>query len=144
MLSRKRFALVSAPADGLDSSVAPEPLATTSAATLRNKRVFIIDAASYLETMFLGLLQGFAIAPRIIHGIVRVPSDLPDGNGLELCLWTRSQPALEATKVILCSGRLRPDLERPALEAGAVAFIAKPVGLDQFRATILSHVPLEP
>jgi len=75
---------------------------------------------------------------------VRVRSDLPDGNGLELCRWTRSQPALEATKLILCSGRLGPDLERPALEAGAVAFIAKPFGLEQFRATIRSHVPLEP
>jgi two-component system OmpR family response regulator len=70
--------------------------------------------------------------------------DLPDGNGLELCRWTCSQPALQPTKVILCSGRLGPDLERQALEAGAVAFLAKPFGLDQFRATIRSHVPPEP
>jgi DNA-binding response OmpR family regulator len=70
--------------------------------------------------------------------------DLPDGNGLELCRWTCSQPALQATKVILCSGGLGPDLERQALEAGAVAFIAKPFGLEQFRATIRSHVPPEP
>ena len=70
--------------------------------------------------------------------------DLPDGSGLELCRWTRSQPALQAAKVILCSGGLGPDLERQALEAGAVAFIAKPFGLDQFRATIRSHVPPEP
>ncbi len=70
--------------------------------------------------------------------------DLPDGNGLELCRWTRSQAALQATKVILCSGRLGPDLERQALEAGAVGFIAKPFGLDQFRAAIRSHVLPEP
>ena len=70
--------------------------------------------------------------------------DLPDGNGLELCGWTRSQPALQATKVILCSGGLGPDLERQAIEAGAVGFMVKPFGLDQFRATIRSHVPPEP
>ncbi len=70
--------------------------------------------------------------------------DLPDGNGLELCRWTCGQQALQATKVILCSGRLGPDLERQALEAGAVGFIAKPFGLDQFRAAIRSHAPPEP
>jgi CheY-like chemotaxis protein len=66
---------------------------------------------------------------------------VPDGSGLELCRWTRSQPALRATKVILCSGRLEPDLQRQALEAGAVALIAKPFSLDQFTATIRFHVP---
>ncbi len=69
--------------------------------------------------------------------------DLPDGSGLELCRWTRSQPALRAIKVILCSGRLEPSLERQALEAGAVAFIAKPFSLDQFTATVRFHVPPE-
>ena len=67
--------------------------------------------------------------------------DLPGGTGLELCRWTRSQPTLRATKVILCSGRLEPDLERQALEAGAVACMAKPFNLDQFKAAIRSHVP---
>jgi DNA-binding response OmpR family regulator len=70
--------------------------------------------------------------------------DLPDGSGLELCRWTCSRPALRATKVILSSGRLEPDLEQQALDAGAVAFIAKPFNLHQFTATIRSHVPPGP
>jgi DNA-binding response OmpR family regulator len=70
--------------------------------------------------------------------------DLPDGNGLELCRWTRGQPALQATKVILCSGGLEVDLEPRAREAGAAGFMVKPFSLDEFRATIRSHVPPEP
>ena len=70
--------------------------------------------------------------------------DLPDGSGLELCRWTRNQPALQATKVILCSGGLEVDLEPLAREAAAAGFIVKPFGLDQLRATIRSHIPPEP
>ena len=70
--------------------------------------------------------------------------DLPDGSGLELCRRTRSQPALQATKVILCSGGLEVDLEPRAREAGAAGFMVKPFSLDQFRATIRSHIPPEP
>ena len=70
--------------------------------------------------------------------------DLPDGSGLELCRWTRSQPALQATKVILCSGGAEVDLEPRAREAGAAGFMAKPFGLDEFSATIRSHVRPEP
>ena len=70
--------------------------------------------------------------------------DLPDGNGLELCRWTRSQPGLQATKVILCSGGLEVDLEPRAREAGASGFMAKPFSPNQFRETIRSQVPPEP
>jgi len=70
--------------------------------------------------------------------------DLPDGNGLELCRWIRSQPALQATKVILCSGGLEVDLEPRAREAGAAGFMAKPFSPNQFRETIRSHLPPEP
>jgi DNA-binding response OmpR family regulator len=67
--------------------------------------------------------------------------DLPDGSGLELCRWTCDQPALRTTKVIICSGRLDPDTERRALEAGVVAFLPKPFELARFAAIIRSHMP---
>jgi DNA-binding response OmpR family regulator len=70
--------------------------------------------------------------------------DLPDGSGLELCRWTRGRAALQSTKVILCSGGVGRDLEREALQAGAVAFLSKPFSLDQFTATVRFHVPPGP
>ncbi len=77
-------------------------------------------------------------------GLLLSDVDLPDGNGLELCQWVRTQEALQSIKIIICSGRLEPDLEQRAFQAGAVACLAKPFSLDQFTTTVRSHIPWKP
>jgi DNA-binding response OmpR family regulator len=66
--------------------------------------------------------------------------DLPDGTGLELCLWAKARPELAQAPVLLCSGRDDPETRRLALEAGAVDFVAKPFVVAELRERIRFHL----
>ena len=73
--------------------------------------------------------------------IALVDIGLPDGDGLEL-IRTISSCEDRDTPVIAISGSDPALVREPAMEAGAVAFLEKPVqGLSHFQRTILSHLP---
>ncbi len=66
--------------------------------------------------------------------------DLPDGTGLELCLWAKARPELAQVPVLLCSGRDDPETRRLALDAGAADFVAKPFVLEELGGHIRLHL----
>lgn len=51
---------------------------------------------------------------------------MPDGNGLDMCRWIRSQPHLKDVPVLVASGLGDEETLQDALEAGATDFITKP------------------
>jgi DNA-binding response OmpR family regulator len=73
-------------------------------------------------------------------GLILSDIDLPDGTGLELCLWAKAQPDFTHVPVLLCSGRNDPEMRRRALEAGAVDFVAKPFDVAELRERIRFHL----
>lgn len=79
-----------------------------------------------------------ALAGRI--GLILSEIDLPNGTGLEFCLWVKAQPDLAHVTVLLCSGRDNPVTRRLALEAGAAEFVAKPFVVGELRARIFFHL----
>ena len=59
---------------------------------------------------------------------------LGDGSGFDLC--KRILAVSPATKVVICSGDTRSEIERQATAAGAVMFLSKPINLEE----ITTHV----
>jgi DNA-binding response OmpR family regulator len=55
---------------------------------------------------------------------------MPDGNGLDLCRWVRSQERLAKVAVIITSALKDEETEQDALELGAVDFLRKPFTMD--------------
>ena len=61
---------------------------------------------------------------------------MPLKNGLELLKELKSDPSTCRTKVIVLTGMQDEDLERKALELGAVEVLSKPVDTEHLAATI--------
>lgn len=59
---------------------------------------------------------------------------MPNGNGVDLCQWIRSQPHLDGVPVVIISGLKDESMIRPALKLGSVDYIHKPFKLDTLRA----------
>lgn len=57
---------------------------------------------------------------------------MPDGNGLDMCRWIRSQPALADVPVLVASAIADEETLQDALENGATDFIHKPYNLALF------------
>lgn len=63
---------------------------------------------------------------------------LPGIDGFKVCREIRRDPALTETRVIVVSGHDTPENRRRVQEAGADAFLAKPLGLPKIKGLILS------
>ncbi|WP_374567548.1 ATP-binding protein [Ideonella sp.] len=73
--------------------------------------------------------QGQALIEQLRPQLVLVDMHLPDGNGLELLRWLRRQPVLGGTPVIVVSADATRRQQDAALEAGATAYLTKPVNI---------------
>ncbi|MBI4061574.1 MAG: response regulator [Elusimicrobia bacterium] len=51
---------------------------------------------------------------------------MPDGNGLDLCRWIRSQRRIERVPVLMTSALKDAETVQDALELGAMDFLQKP------------------
>jgi two-component system, OmpR family, response regulator len=63
---------------------------------------------------------------------------LPGVDGFKVCRQIRRDPHLENTRVIVVSGHDTPESRRKVQEAGADAFLAKPLGLARLKESIMS------
>jgi signal transduction histidine kinase/ActR/RegA family two-component response regulator len=81
------------------------------------------EARDYLEAAIGGAGAGMARAP--VPSAVLLDLQLPDGNGLELLKWIRSEPRLRALRVAILSVA---DRDATPSELGADAHLVKPVG----------------
>lgn len=87
------------------------------------------EAVDYLAGQ--GRWSGPAAGARPDH--VLLDLKLPRRSGLDVLRWIRGQPALHDLPVTVMSGSgLHADVAE-AQELGAVGYIRKPVGLDEFR-----------
>ncbi|MBI5394541.1 MAG: response regulator [Verrucomicrobia bacterium] len=65
---------------------------------------------------------------------------LLDGSGFELCRRLKQDDGLKAIPVVFVSGQAQPEYELEALNSGAVGFISKPFGPEEFKARILAYL----
>ena len=90
-----------------------------------------------------GAVNNCAEALRLIRendpAAVLMDNLLPDGNGIELCRQVRQFN--KDVPIIFLSGSGFGDEQEEPLESGANAFLAKPLALDKFFATLVEFVP---
>ena len=76
--------------------------------------------------------------------VLLVDRDLPDGSGLELVRWARSQPSCAGVHVIVFSARRSREDVQSAITAGCDAFLGKPCAPDMLVETVEAMVRPEP
>lgn len=65
---------------------------------------------------------------------------LPDVSGLDVTRWIRSDPALRHIPIVAVTAfAMKGDSER-ILAAGCDAYLAKPIGIDQFMRAVETHL----
>ena len=86
----------------------------------------ILDEAGFDVLSCPTLTAGRTAIQARVPDVLLIDQDLPDGSGLELVRWLRSDPAHARVQVIVFSAkRGRADIER-ALATGCDAFLGKP------------------
>jgi phosphoribosyl 1,2-cyclic phosphodiesterase/ActR/RegA family two-component response regulator len=66
---------------------------------------------------------------------------MPGGNGFQVCLSLRADPALRTTKIVVITGRQFGTDRQAALDAGADEYIAKPFDLQSICGILSRLVP---
>ena len=61
-----------------------------------------------------------------VPSIILLDIMMPDGNGLDLCRWIRSETRLAGVPVLMTSALKDEETAQDALELGAVDFLRKP------------------
>lgn len=61
---------------------------------------------------------------------------MPDISGLEVLHFMRREPDLQQIPVVIVSAKTLPSDIRTGMDAGATAYLTKPVGLDELRETV--------
>lgn len=61
---------------------------------------------------------------------------MPDVPGLEVLRYMRREPSLQQTPVVIVSAKVLPEDIRTGLEAGATAYLTKPVDIAKLRETV--------
>jgi len=61
---------------------------------------------------------------------------MPDISGLEVLHFMRREPELQQIPVVIVSAKTLPSDIRTGMDAGATAYLTKPVGLDELRETV--------
>jgi CheY-like chemotaxis protein len=65
-------------------------------------------------------------------------------DGLRLAEGLKQHPLTRNTRVVVMSGLNRPHVRQRALDAGAEAFLPKPVDPERLLRLLTGHVPVEP
>ena len=67
---------------------------------------------------------------------------MPGLDGFQVCRRIKADPATRSIRILAMSGYAEPDTTSRAFEAGADAFLEKPIDLKRLRADVdrLAHV----
>lgn len=74
------------------------------------------------------------------YDLITLDVDLPDMSGFDLCSRLRKHPVWRDTPVVFVSRRLNEEDRQRGFEVGAVDYIIKPFGADNFVSRIRPHV----
>ena len=61
---------------------------------------------------------------------------MPDISGIEVLRYIRREPSLKHIPVVIVSAKALPSDIRAGMEAGATAYLTKPVGFQELRETV--------
>lgn len=95
----------------------------------------VLKEAGYEVATASSLLDGLVHLRTPRPTLVLVDVHLPDGDGLDLCRWIRSDGD-DRTTVIVCTADHRPAVTVKALAAGADDVVTKPFSVEELRARI--------
>jgi len=68
---------------------------------------------------------------------------MPDVSGLEVLKFMRREPGLQQIPVVIVSAKTLPIDIRTGLDAGATAYLTKPVDVDRLRRTVARVIRAE-
>lgn len=117
-------------------------------------RILVIEAEPGVSMMMVYLLtqarcevqaawnaeKGMRLAQEREFDLITLDVNLPDISGYEICCRLKQILRLRDTPVIFVSGQLREEDMQHGLELGAVDFIEKPFGAQDFVSRILSSI----
>ena len=126
---------------------------TESSMTASKPRILIVEDQMPVAMMMTFLLaragcetavattgkKAMQMAEEKRFDLITLDVDLPDGNGFILCSRLKEHPRLCDTPVVFVSARCLIEDQQHGLEVGAVDFIEKPFGTQDFLSRILSH-----
>lgn len=72
--------------------------------------------------------------------VILIDRQLPDGDGLSLCTFLRSQPHLSQIPIIFISGMTQESDKVTGLFAGADDYVAKPIPLLELKARVMAKM----
>jgi DNA-binding NtrC family response regulator len=95
---------------------------------------FIFSEAGYKIQLANSLHEALELIQTNQYDLCLLDISLPDGSGLDLISKLRSLDPL--LQIIVCSGDVRPQTYQEVSQAGAVAFVSKPIDFDLLLATV--------
>ncbi|MGA2280414.1 MAG: response regulator [Verrucomicrobiota bacterium] len=84
--------------------------------------------------------KGIELAQEAKFDLIVLDTDLPHGNGFEVCSELKQRHLTRHVPIIFIGGRLHEEDRHRAIELGAVDYIEKPFGASEFISRILSYV----
>lgn len=97
--------------------------------------------ANHYRTVFAAdALQAISVAQRERPDAILLDLGLPGGNGLLVLQRLKSNTTLNRIPVIIVTATAPPVAEASTIEAGAVAFLQKPVDPDKLMAAVQQAV----
>jgi two-component system response regulator PilR (NtrC family) len=120
--------------------------------------VLVVDDTQIVRELVLDILKEMGLAA---HGVEDVSAAkkwlsrhvppliiadimMPDGNGLDLCRWVRSQNGIKSVPIIVMTGIKDDETAQDALLMGAMDFIRKPVAMSVLQDKINRFIPPTP
>ena len=76
-------------------------------------------------------LKALEMLRRLRPRLALLDLNLPDGNGIDVLLQTRREPALAGVRIVIFSADASEQCVSQALQAGAVAYLTKPVDVEE-------------
>ena len=81
-------------------------------------------------------VRGLTMANDLSPDAILLDVMMPDVSGLEVLRYMRREPSLMHIPVVIVSARTLPTDIRAGMEAGASAYLTKPVGFQELRETV--------
>lgn len=121
----------------------------------QGRRVLIVDDHPLIRTLFTEWLtqeghsvcavgDGLEAQTAATNGrfdVAVIDLTMPRIGGFTTIVGLRSTPTLQGTRIVVASAQASPEAQRRAREAGADAFVVKPVARREFLAAVLGPAP---